>query len=86
MALISSFWQAKPGSDRDSGDHVADFFLTLFGLLFDPRMITGAPAWLKPAKFAISTFIFSASIAWLFRYLPDFPRTKRWAGEGWRRC
>ena len=26
----------------------------LIGLIVDPRVITGAPAWLKPAKFAIS--------------------------------
>jgi hypothetical protein len=45
--------------------------LALFGagLLFDARTITGAPAWLKPAKFAISTSIFTLSIVWLFRYL-----------------
>ena len=24
------------------------------GLLVDPRLVTGAPAWLKPAKFALS--------------------------------
>ena len=25
------------------------------GILADPRLITGAPAWLKPFKFAVST-------------------------------
>jgi hypothetical protein len=39
------------------------------GLVLDPRTITGVPAWLKPAKFAISTAIFSLTIAWLFRYI-----------------
>jgi hypothetical protein len=43
----------------------------------DPRTITGAPAWLKPAKFAASTAIFSLTMAWIFRYLPDWPRTRR---------
>ena len=29
--------------------------VSLAGLLLDPRVITGAPAWLKPMKFAISS-------------------------------
>jgi uncharacterized integral membrane protein len=35
---------------------------------------------MKPVKFAISTAVFAVSMAWLFRYLPDFPKTKRWIG------
>jgi len=31
--------------------------VALIGLLLDPRVITGAPAWLKPMKFAISISI-----------------------------
>jgi hypothetical protein len=50
------------------------------GLLLDPRLITGAPAWLKPAKFAISTAIFSGSIAWLYRYITVWPRLMRVVG------
>jgi len=55
------------------------------GLFLDPRIITGAPAWLKPAKFAISTAIFSGSIAWLFRYItiwPAFVRAIGWVLGG----
>src|SRR5712692_7753790 len=50
------------------------------GLLVDPRAIAGAPAWLKPAKFAASTAIYGFTLVWLFRYLPDWPRTQRIAG------
>ena len=39
------------------------------GIALDPRTVTGAPAWLKPAKFAISTAIFSITVAWIYRYL-----------------
>jgi hypothetical protein len=53
--------------------------LVVFGtaIWLDPRTITGAPAWLKPAKFAASTAIFSLTLAWLFRYLADWPKTRR---------
>jgi hypothetical protein len=46
-------------------------------LVLDPRQITGAPAWLKPAKFAISIAIYALTLAWVFMHLPDWPRTRR---------
>jgi hypothetical protein len=54
--------------------------LSLVGILVDPRVITGAPAWLKPFKFAISTAVYSLTLAWMFRYLPDWPRVRRIVG------
>ncbi len=51
--------------------------IALLGLLFDPRTITGAPAWLKPLKFALSTIIYAGSLAWLLRYLTVWPRLTR---------
>jgi hypothetical protein len=51
------------------------------GLIFDTRLITGAPAWEKPAKFAASTAIYSATVAWLFRYLTVWPRFVTWMGR-----
>ena len=41
----------------------------LVGMATDPRTVTGVPAWLKPAKFAISTALFCATVAWMFGYL-----------------
>jgi len=51
------------------------------GILFDHRTITGVPAWLKPAKFAISTAIFSGTVAWLFPYIKVWPRFIRATGS-----
>jgi hypothetical protein len=51
---------------------------SLFGMVIDTRMITGVSAWLKPAKFAISTAIFSGTIAWLYGYLSVMPRLRVW--------
>jgi hypothetical protein len=52
------------------------------GLAVDPRVITGAPAWLKPAKFAISTAIYMFTLAWVFTYLSEWPRLRRIVGRG----
>jgi hypothetical protein len=54
---------------------------TAFGLWLDPRVITGAPAWMKPAKFALSTGIYTLTLAWIFTYLPDWPSTRRLVGR-----
>jgi hypothetical protein len=50
------------------------------GLVVDPRVIAGAPAWLKPAKFAASTSIYGFTVAWFLGYLPDWPRIRRITG------
>ena len=35
------------------------------GLLFDHRVLGGAPIWLKPFKFAVSLGIYGYTLAWL---------------------
>jgi hypothetical protein len=47
------------------------------GLAVDPRTITGAPAWLKPAKFAASIAIYTFTLAWIFSLIPGWRRTRR---------
>jgi hypothetical protein len=58
------------------------FAASLVGLAIDPRVITGAPAWLKPAKFAISTAIYGLTIAWVLTHVHDRPRLSRIVGWG----
>ena len=50
------------------------------GIFLDPRVITGAPAWMKPFKFAVSTAIYSLTLAWIFTWLPQWPRLRRIVG------
>jgi hypothetical protein len=56
---------------------LALFAAALVGLVVDPRQISGAPAWLKPAKFAISTAIYTATVAWLGQWTTVWPRLVR---------
>jgi hypothetical protein len=46
------------------------------GLLVDPRTIGGAPAWLKPAKFALSTGVYSLTLVWILSWLPEWHRVR----------
>lgn len=44
--------------------------VSLAGIAVDTRVITGAPAWLKPAKFSASVAIYCATLAWILTLLP----------------
>jgi hypothetical protein len=43
--------------------------VSLAGLVLDPRVITGAPAWLKPMKFAISISIYCFTLLWMLTFV-----------------
>ena len=53
---------------------------SLVGLVVDPRIITGAPAWLKPAKFAASIALYTFTLAWIFTFIPEWAKTRRIVG------
>jgi hypothetical protein len=55
----------------------ADLVFALCGLVVDRRVITGAPAWLKPAKFALSTMIAGWSFAFFIASTRIWPRVTR---------
>src|ERR1700733_7820823 len=55
----------------------ADLVLAMFGLVVDRRVITGAPAWLKPAEFALSTMIAAWSFAFCIASTRIWPRVTR---------
>jgi hypothetical protein len=41
----------------------------LVGIFADPRVLTGTPAWLKPAKFAISISIYCFTLLWMLTFV-----------------
>ena len=43
--------------------------MCLAGLLLDPRVMTGVPAWLKPMKFAISISIYCFTLLWMLIFV-----------------
>jgi len=59
------------------GAMVVTFFAALVGIFVDHRVITGAPAWLKPAKFAISVSIYCFTFVWLLGFVENRPRLFR---------
>src|SRR6267154_898313 len=63
------------------GAMLITFLATLVGLFVDHRVITGAPAWLKPAKFAISVSVYCFTFVWLFGFVENRPRLVRLAAN-----
>ncbi|MCZ7374857.1 hypothetical protein [Micromonospora sp. WMMC250] len=49
------------------------------GILVDSRVLTGAPIWLKPFKFAVSFVLYGATLAWMLTLLPRRSRAAEWA-------
>jgi hypothetical protein len=61
---------------------LATLVATLIGLAVDARVITGAPAWLKPAKFAISSSIYAFTFVWLLGFIRGHQRLVNFLANG----
>ncbi|MFI6236947.1 hypothetical protein ACIBD9_25585 [Micromonospora sp. NPDC050784] len=44
--------------------------VAVVGILVDSRVLTGAPIWLKPFKFAVSFVLYGTTLAWMLSLLP----------------
>ena len=79
-AILERLWRGSPPLTTVGVLMIVVAGASIVGILVDPRVITGAPAWLKPFKFAVSTAIYSLTLAWLFDWLSDWPRVRRFVG------
>jgi hypothetical protein len=77
---LARLWAGSPVLTSAALLMIGALVASIVGLLADPRVITGAPAWLKPAKFAVSTAIYMLTLAAIFSMLPNWPRTRRVVG------
>src|SRR5215470_4462376 len=59
------------------GVMLVTFLATLVGIFADPHVITGVPAWVKPAKFAISVSVYCFTFVWLLGFVENRPRLVR---------
>jgi hypothetical protein len=79
--FLARLWRTDPLLTGAGLLMLAALLPSLAGLWLDPRVIGGAPAWLKPAKFAASTAVYMLTLAWVFSYLPEWPRVRRLVGS-----
>jgi len=76
MRLVQKLWKQSSDLTATALLMLAALVASLATMALDPRTIGGVSAWLKPAKFAISTAIFCATMAWIFGYLQPSRRLK----------
>jgi hypothetical protein len=80
MHMVSKFWKSSAPLTATGLLMLIVLVGAVIGLAVDPRIITGAPAWLKPAKFAVSIAIYTFTLAWIFSLIPEWTRTRRIVG------
>lgn len=79
-ALARRIWEASPPLAVLTAVAMAASVPAVAGVFLDPRVITGAPAWLKPAKFLVSVSIYAATLAWLLSHVRRPNRAAAWIG------
>ena len=50
------------------------FAIAVVGLIVDPTVLTGAPAWMKPAKFSFSIAVYLLTLRWILSYVRGHAR------------
>ena len=75
--MLKTLWDSDPRLTAVGVLMAALLAATGVALVVDPRHIMGAPAWMKPAKFAASIAIYTFTLAWVFTYLREWPKTRR---------
>jgi hypothetical protein len=63
-----------------TGAMVVLALVTTVGVFADARILTGAPIWLKPWKFAVSFVLYAFTLAWMLSVLPRRSRLAEVAG------
>jgi hypothetical protein len=84
--MLNTLWRAAAPLTATGLLMITALAGAAIGLAVDPRFITGAPAWLKPAKFAVSIAIYSFTLAWIFSLIPEWTRTRRIVSGQRRSC
>lgn len=72
--FLTDAWRRNPPLVALVLAMVALATVAFVGLVVDPRTITGAPAWMKPLKFAVSIAIYGATLYWMLSFIPERPR------------
>lgn len=78
---LRTAWQGSKALTILAGVMAGLLVISAVGLIVDDRTVVGQPAWLKPAKFAISFVIYGLTLAWLLAHLRRGRRTARWSAR-----
>jgi hypothetical protein len=75
--LLRSAFAINPALTILAVTMLITFVATPLGIFVDHRVITGAPAWLKPAKFAFSVSVYCFTFVWMLSFVENRTRLVR---------
>jgi hypothetical protein len=78
---LSALWAASPPLTFVGVMMVCDLIACIVAMMFDSRQITGVNAWIKPAKFGLSSAVTCLTLAWIASYLREWPTIRDWSGR-----
>ena len=78
---LTQLWMVSPSLTAVGLVMIFDLVACVIATQFDSRQITGIDAWIKPAKFALSSAITCLSMAWLASYLKDWRKVRAWSAR-----
>ena len=78
---LTRLWLASPSLTSVGLVMIIDLIVCVIAMQLDSRQITGVNAWLKPAKFGLSSAITCLSLAWIASYLKSWPRLRAWSAR-----
>jgi hypothetical protein len=79
--FIRQLWSASRSLSFVGWLLLADFVVCLGMMTIDPRQITGIDAWIKPAKFGLSSSVTCLTLSWIASYLTEWPRLRKWSAR-----
>lgn len=74
LALLRTYFAINPLLTLFGVTMILTCIGTLVGIVVDHRVITGMPAWVKPAKFAISFGVYTFTFLWLLTFIQGHKR------------
>ncbi len=75
--IVAELWRRNRFLCAVAAVNTALFVVFTAGIVLDPTRVNGEPVWLKPAKFAGSIALVSATLSWVGIHLPVKPRFHR---------
>ena len=71
--VLSRLWTRLYGTNRwlalSAAAYTILFFVTIFLAIVDARLVTDAPVWFKPMKFALSSVLYTGTLAWILSFV-----------------
>lgn len=86
QGAFSRLWNRLVTTNRwlawSAAAYTSLFFVTLILAIADSRLVTEAPVWFKPMKFALSSVLYTGTLAWILSFVEEKKAWVKLVGTG----